>query len=63
MCMDCFQTMGSIEKQRADKLKINQICSNCSNHETTEDFSDVLCRCILDGLEKGNNSTCQKWSK
>jgi len=58
MCMDCFNTIGAIQRQKLDKHKT---CSTCGNHEATEDFSDCLCVCVLDGLEKGKNSTCKNW--
>ena len=61
MCMDCFSTMSTIEIQRKDRLKSSQTCSTCADHEETEDFSDCLCICVLDGLEKGKNSSCKNW--
>jgi len=67
MCENCFQTIELKNRQHREMMKIRkrstQTCSNCANHEETEDFSDCLCRCVLDGLEKGKNSSCEKWTK
>lgn len=59
----CNTTMGMKNMQQNDMKRIRdgRTCSNCTDHEETEDFSDCLCICVLDGLEKGRNSVCKKW--
>ena len=66
MCENCFQTIELKNRQHREMKRIRdreQTCPNCVNHEETEDFSDCLCRCVLDGLEKGKKSSCEKWKK
>jgi len=68
MCENCFLTIEQKNRQHQDMQRIREreaahICSNCSNHEEPDDFSDCLCVCSRDGLEKGRNSSCKKWSE
>lgn len=67
MCENCFLTIEIKNRQHREMKRIKEregtnTCSGCANHEETEDFSDCLCRCVLDGLEKGKNSSCMQWS-
>lgn len=59
MCMDCFNTLGGIKRQRADR-KPQERCDNCKYFSLNTDFF-VFGNCDVSGREVAKNHVCDHW--
>jgi len=67
MCMDCFNTLNEINRQRLDIQKTRDYenrkhCGNCQDWTVDKDFN-VFGMCSRGGLPKGRNHVCVEWVK
>jgi len=61
MCMDCFNTIGDINRQHEEKYR-SPHCGNCQDWTEDNDFN-VFGKCSHDELCKGRHHFCGKWKR
>lgn len=57
--MDCFRTLGGIQRQRVDRDKIKR-CDNCKYFSENKDFF-VFGDCEITEREVAKNHLCEHW--
>jgi len=60
--MDCFSTLGNIERQKNEMRQAQKSCSSCKEFTEDKDFF-VFGRCNKSGNEVAKNHICEDWIK